>query len=584
MKDVPENELLSAYLDGELTAAEQAEVERLLARSPAARQLLEELRTLSSKLQGLPQYKLEEDLSGRVLRVAERRMLTQPAPPGELPKPAPAPRRAILRRVFNSRALAWSSLAVAVAVMLTVINRGPEDRPAGDGLAKAPPAADENGGRISEIGAAPAKADLPRDLGDSRSGGTPGRKSEAAQLGYGAATKEYPAKDRNSDSTLAEDRAQLAKDPVFGKEGITRKLRANHGGAIVHPAGQGLPLQCDVLVQCKVSPEASREGVFDKALADNKIVWDEARGNANLLAGNGAVGLGQQREPVAQQKRGDTNGPVVDAVPDKKVDLVYVEAPLAQFEGMLTALKTRPGLFSLDSLKSTAEMEARKDSGTYIGAHVQSPKRGAAGTSQGHWRKPPAADEPVALPKQTEEGRDKLRAYARRIRFPGPGFEASLELFNRDAARAGSVVLFPPPSQPKTPEKSAPKSAPKTVPVQPGQPAEGSLAESDRQGTPGGVPTETPFHAKGREKRQWSDTTESTPPAGQRAELERLLKEQSRQRQTDRTELDVPMIRALFVLRVIDFNSTAASLEERSGTATMAPKDRKAAPRPAAQK
>ncbi len=33
----PHDELLSAYLDGELSPAEQAEVERLLASDPAAR-------------------------------------------------------------------------------------------------------------------------------------------------------------------------------------------------------------------------------------------------------------------------------------------------------------------------------------------------------------------------------------------------------------------------------------------------------------------------------------------------------------------------------------------------------------------
>lgn len=55
MNHLPQDELLSAYLDGELTAAEQAEVERLLATDPAARQLLDELRTLSATLQALPQ-------------------------------------------------------------------------------------------------------------------------------------------------------------------------------------------------------------------------------------------------------------------------------------------------------------------------------------------------------------------------------------------------------------------------------------------------------------------------------------------------------------------------------------------------
>ncbi len=44
MNEVPETELFSAYVDGELTADEQARVEQLLAASPEARQLLEELR------------------------------------------------------------------------------------------------------------------------------------------------------------------------------------------------------------------------------------------------------------------------------------------------------------------------------------------------------------------------------------------------------------------------------------------------------------------------------------------------------------------------------------------------------------
>ena len=155
MKDVPENELFSAYLDGELTAAEQAEVEQLLARSPAARQLLEDLRALSSKLQALPQYKLGEDLSREVLGVAERRVLTTPAPTPGLARPAPPPRRAILRRLINSRALVWSSLAVAVAVILTVVNRGPQNRPADEGIAQAPAPVkpEQKGGGAPEIAA-----------------------------------------------------------------------------------------------------------------------------------------------------------------------------------------------------------------------------------------------------------------------------------------------------------------------------------------------------------------------------------------------------------------------------------------------
>jgi|GEM_PF-6174597 len=71
----PNDELVSAYLDGELTPAEQARVERLLADDPHLRQLHEELRALRSSFEALPRHRLNEDLSQRVLRTAERAML-----------------------------------------------------------------------------------------------------------------------------------------------------------------------------------------------------------------------------------------------------------------------------------------------------------------------------------------------------------------------------------------------------------------------------------------------------------------------------------------------------------------------------
>ena len=117
MNDLPQNELLSAYLDGELTADEQAEAERLLASSPAARQLLDELRALSATLQSLPQQKLGEDLSRQVLRVAERRMLTEGEPDDAAPVPLS---RTVFRRFINRRSMVWLGLTAAVAVMIVI--------------------------------------------------------------------------------------------------------------------------------------------------------------------------------------------------------------------------------------------------------------------------------------------------------------------------------------------------------------------------------------------------------------------------------------------------------------------------------
>ena len=146
MSDVSESELISAYLDGELTAEEQVRAEQILASSAEARQLLEELRALGGTLQSLPQEKLDEDLGPRVLQVAERRMLS---PPEESKKAEPKKsdgsdepsagraaaaltsrgddatasegfpwRELSWRGMFSPRALIWSAIVVAVAIII----------------------------------------------------------------------------------------------------------------------------------------------------------------------------------------------------------------------------------------------------------------------------------------------------------------------------------------------------------------------------------------------------------------------------------------------------------------------------------
>jgi anti-sigma factor RsiW len=86
MTAIPDDELLSAYLDGELTADESARVERLLVERPESRQLLEELRLVRESLQALPRGRLGDDFSQHVLRQAERELLRGPKL-GETPTP-----------------------------------------------------------------------------------------------------------------------------------------------------------------------------------------------------------------------------------------------------------------------------------------------------------------------------------------------------------------------------------------------------------------------------------------------------------------------------------------------------------------
>jgi len=173
MRNVPENELFSAYLDGELTAAEQAEMERLLATSPAARQLLDELRVLSSTLQSLPVHKLDEDLSQQVLHAAEQRMLSGQTESGPfLPDLVPSTGRwqSLARRLSRPRVWIWPALAASVALLLAVLFPEPgarvAPRPAKTDLALAP--AKPHSGPAEEPSIGPAGGAAVKSISEKR--------------------------------------------------------------------------------------------------------------------------------------------------------------------------------------------------------------------------------------------------------------------------------------------------------------------------------------------------------------------------------------------------------------------------------
>ncbi len=136
MGPLDQDERISAYLDGELPADQQTRFEEELSRSGDLRQLVEELRAVRESMQALPQHRLEHDFAERVLRRAERLMLTgQPIRAAADPQPAPAekvspaPARELApshtsRRHFQSwRPWVWSALALSVAAVIVGIER-----------------------------------------------------------------------------------------------------------------------------------------------------------------------------------------------------------------------------------------------------------------------------------------------------------------------------------------------------------------------------------------------------------------------------------------------------------------------------
>jgi hypothetical protein len=97
-------QLLTAYVDGELTNRQRKAVERLLRRSPEARALLAKLQEDSRRLQGLPRRRLGEDFTARVMRSVRQRHAEESR-----------------RRAAREAALPlWTSVAAAAAVLIAV--------------------------------------------------------------------------------------------------------------------------------------------------------------------------------------------------------------------------------------------------------------------------------------------------------------------------------------------------------------------------------------------------------------------------------------------------------------------------------
>jgi anti-sigma factor RsiW len=126
-----DDELLSAYLDDELSEAERAIVEARLAADPAARQTLEELRRVSQAVRGLPQASLPRDLAESIVRRAAEAKRAAVPRPGDANLATP-PTFTIGR---TRRAWIWASLAVAASLLIMFTQREPVDDDAGKSVA-----------------------------------------------------------------------------------------------------------------------------------------------------------------------------------------------------------------------------------------------------------------------------------------------------------------------------------------------------------------------------------------------------------------------------------------------------------------
>ena len=295
-----DDELLSAYLDDELTPEERLRVEQRLSTTPAARQLLEELRAVSRTMQALPPATLDADLRESVLRRAERAMLVT----GE--RAAARGENQSSRRVFpigrSKRAWFWAGAALAAGVMLMVFERMPDQN------RNLP-------GQVAERG--PAAQDK-KEQNEPRAPLTV--RALEAPPGEAAHVDELspPATSAPTLSSRA-DRSVAMRDRVLESPAAQATApSAAVGGALAmrdKPAPDAASPEDLLVVHVNMKPEAMQNKAFDKVLFDNQIPVEE-----------------QAEEEI---DRSNTSKPAES----QNVDVVLVEASPSQVFSCLSDLK-----------------------------------------------------------------------------------------------------------------------------------------------------------------------------------------------------------------------------------------------------
>lgn len=338
-----DEELLSAYLDGELPAEERARVERWLAEQPDSRQLLEELRSIKNSLERLPRDRLPHDFAEHVLRQAEREVLTsrhdggtghESNKPGVLSKvdrATPldvqeiADRPAGLSWQRLRRPVLWASLALAAGLLVMFLDRE-RLRPAGGRqVAMAPgeaparprgeigvPADEPEEGRALQRGtepsattaAPPAAAPLSDREPAAPAGPAPrGAPESQSALGGRTAGGRSRAVEKPDEAMDGPDRESLDVKDADKRERLGERLE------------QTVPIVTDqtLVVWCDVSPDKKYNERFRQLLTSNSIQWNEDEQAAE------ASNLSDGVPDVAEKNEADRKTPLASKPHDEKL-------------------------------------------------------------------------------------------------------------------------------------------------------------------------------------------------------------------------------------------------------------------------
>ena len=293
-----DDELLSAYVDGELTDAERATVEGQLRDDPQAREMVADLRAVSETLRSLPKHELGADLREAILQRAVVH-----------PQEAPVER-------IGSRRWKWAVLALAAALMLTVYL--PEVDHDEQHLAQAPPKVQE-----------PLKErEIERAV--SRLQSSAKEETSAVSLFADSSSAPLPAS-----PDMLEGRVEFSEEDDEMADSDTVALGAAFDGTLQHAPIESAQIQPIGEVReedyhIHLTPVSRRVGAvqFDQMLGAHGIV---VRGQSSASPGQGG------RSPATDASDKQRESKPADEVAAGEAQLVLVEAPLTQIQQIVAS-------------------------------------------------------------------------------------------------------------------------------------------------------------------------------------------------------------------------------------------------------
>lgn len=245
-----DDELLSAYLDDELSEQQRTEVERRLSADADARRLLEELRTLGATLQTLPLERPDAELRQKIKARIDQALPT-------LATTANDPRASGLRR------WSWAAMAIAAALMLALVLPDEE--------AAEVAGVDQRQRRVADPPPVAEAEDAPQLFADDDSAR---RESGPAPLGSGSGVERAAPAGRDSGDDAPEPAGEAESRLALGatpSAATPLAAPSDPGFAADQPAARQLPV-------VELTPTSRREPFADfrRVLAANQVELREA--------------------------------------------------------------------------------------------------------------------------------------------------------------------------------------------------------------------------------------------------------------------------------------------------------------------